>query len=317
MTTQSKQAQFLAKARAVHGDKYDYSEAEYQKAILKVRIICSTHGPFMQAPNPHLRGSGCPACGSETTSRKLSHGKAGFIQKARAVHGDKYNYTKGSYAGAHANIEIVCPQHGPFLQSPTSHLAGRACPACSLVQRADKKKYSQAQFLAKARAVHGDKYDYSDEANFKRGKFLCINITCPEHGRFQQRRTNHLRGVGCTKCALALTRRNWVSLSNGRLATLYFLELHRPGERFYKVGVTYMGVKNRFSKYDLNGYQYKLLALYESFDASAIFDHERAILKAFSEMSYMPKLAFGGASECFAEAEPILATLPAGTRFYE
>jgi hypothetical protein len=53
---------FIEKAKAVHGTKYDYSKVEYVKAIEKVCIICHEHGEFWQTPNNHLRGKGCPSC---------------------------------------------------------------------------------------------------------------------------------------------------------------------------------------------------------------------------------------------------------------
>ena len=38
--------EFIEKAKAVHGDKYDYSEVEYIGALKKVKISCSQHGFF-------------------------------------------------------------------------------------------------------------------------------------------------------------------------------------------------------------------------------------------------------------------------------
>lgn len=54
--------EFIAKARQVHGDKYDYSKTEYKNYSTKVCIICSEHGEFWQTPNNHLFGAGCPTC---------------------------------------------------------------------------------------------------------------------------------------------------------------------------------------------------------------------------------------------------------------
>ena len=35
--------EFIKKAKAVHGDKYDYSLVEYKNSITKVKIICPIH----------------------------------------------------------------------------------------------------------------------------------------------------------------------------------------------------------------------------------------------------------------------------------
>ena len=45
--------EFIAKAKAVHGDKYDYSQVEYVNNHTKVSIICPIHGVFRQRPLDH------------------------------------------------------------------------------------------------------------------------------------------------------------------------------------------------------------------------------------------------------------------------
>lgn len=56
---------------------------------------------------------------------------AEFIEKAKAVHGDKYDYSKVEYKGVHTKVCIICPEHGEFWQIPGSHLASRGCPNCA------------------------------------------------------------------------------------------------------------------------------------------------------------------------------------------
>ena len=38
--------QFVADARKVHGNKYDYSKVEYKGCHVEVEIICPKHGSF-------------------------------------------------------------------------------------------------------------------------------------------------------------------------------------------------------------------------------------------------------------------------------
>lgn len=60
---QKRLAMFIDKARAVHGDKYDYSQVIYHTCKDKVRIICPEHGIFEQTPDHHINGkNGCPKC---------------------------------------------------------------------------------------------------------------------------------------------------------------------------------------------------------------------------------------------------------------
>lgn len=54
--------QFIAEAKAIHGDKYDYSKVDYQGNKIKICIICPAHGEFWTTPLCHLKGHGCRKC---------------------------------------------------------------------------------------------------------------------------------------------------------------------------------------------------------------------------------------------------------------
>jgi len=58
--------EFIAKSRAVHGDKYDYSQVEYVNNKINIQIICKQHGHFEQTPTRHMGGDGCPHCINKT-----------------------------------------------------------------------------------------------------------------------------------------------------------------------------------------------------------------------------------------------------------
>ena len=60
---QKSTADFLMGARGVHGDRYDYSQVDYQNCEKKVKIICRIHGEFLQTPSGHINHKdGCPKC---------------------------------------------------------------------------------------------------------------------------------------------------------------------------------------------------------------------------------------------------------------
>jgi len=121
---------FIKKARAVHGNLYDYSLVEYINAKLKVDIICEKHGVFHQTPNSHLCGSGCSYCKGYFIHRAKRHNVDIFVKKATIVHGDKYDYSNVVYYNAREKVDIICPIHGLFKQAPHLHLRGENCPAC-------------------------------------------------------------------------------------------------------------------------------------------------------------------------------------------
>ena len=85
----SKTIKFINKVKLIHGDRYDYSNVEYIKSDIKVKIICPLHGEFEQSPNHHLRGSGCKKCANE----KQSNNNEDFINKSLLIHEGKYDYS--------------------------------------------------------------------------------------------------------------------------------------------------------------------------------------------------------------------------------
>ena len=183
---------FIQKAKEIHGDKYDYSKVECDKVTTKVCIICPEHGEFWQAANVHLRGAGCPYCAKNV---KLTLNE--FIQKAKEVHGNKYDYSKVEYKDYHTKVCIICPEHGEFWEYPSNHINGRICPKCNIKLKNNVKK---EKFIQKAKEIHGDKYDYSKVEYKNLSTKVCI--ICPEHGEFWQMPQNHLGGQGCIKCKM-------------------------------------------------------------------------------------------------------------------
>jgi very-short-patch-repair endonuclease len=91
-----------------------------------VCIICPIHGEFWQRPNDHLTGYGCTYCGNN-----IKKTTEYFVEQARKVHGDKYDYSKVDYVNTHTKVCIICPTHGEFWQTPNNHLNGASCPYCN------------------------------------------------------------------------------------------------------------------------------------------------------------------------------------------
>lgn len=190
----NKTEQFIERARKVHGDKYDYSEVEYVDMSTKVKIICPEHGSFLQTPQRHVSGAKCPKCAHQSYVDTVDS----FVEKARKVHGDKYDYSKVEYKNSHTKVCIICPKHGEFWQIPTNHLRGQGCPSCGNERISQKRKSNLQEFVKRAIKVHGEKYDYSKVEYLN--NFTKVCIICPEHGEFWQIPNGHLSGKGCRKC---------------------------------------------------------------------------------------------------------------------
>ena len=116
-----------------------------------------------------------------------------FIQKAKLVHGDKYNYSKILYINARTKIEIICKLHESFFQTPNNHLQDHGCPKCSgnLIS-------NTYEFIQKANLIHDNFYNYSKTNYINSQTKVCI--LCHEHGNFYQTPNAHLNGKGCAKC---------------------------------------------------------------------------------------------------------------------
>ena len=124
--------EFIEKARKVHGDKYDYSKVEYKNNKTPVTIICQKHGEFKIRPDNHLHNHGCKKCKDENIHIRCNKGVIKFIEDAKKVHGDRYDYSKVDYIDNKTKVCIICPKHGEFWQTPIAHRNQRCnCQQCS------------------------------------------------------------------------------------------------------------------------------------------------------------------------------------------
>ena len=137
MTTE----EFIKRAREVHGDKYDYSQTVYNGLKEKINIICPKHGEFWQVAYDHLRGFKCKKCKYENNTDTTEE----FIEKARKIHGDKYDYSKVKYINNHTEVCIICHkkdefgnEHGEFWIKPSFHLMYMGCHKCN-IKRLEKE----------------------------------------------------------------------------------------------------------------------------------------------------------------------------------
>jgi hypothetical protein len=116
---------FIQRSTEIHEGKYDYSKVKFASVREKVCIICPEHGQFIQLARYHMYGGNCPKC---VGNLPLSNEE--FIEKAKAVHKDRYDYSKVEYKNTAEKVCIICPEHGEFFQTPNNHLFGAGCPTC-------------------------------------------------------------------------------------------------------------------------------------------------------------------------------------------
>jgi len=145
LSKRTKQEDIIRRFKEVHkGENLDYSEVKYVNMHTKVKIIShdlrpdgTEYGEFWQEPVVHLKGCTHPEIGVRKQSEKQRYTTEIFIQKAKEVYGDKYDYSKVNYINSKTKVCVICHcknnkgvEHGEFMTSPDLFLMGKSCPKC-------------------------------------------------------------------------------------------------------------------------------------------------------------------------------------------
>lgn len=211
--------EFIAKAREVHGDKYSYEKTVYTGCTKPLIVTCRLHGDFETTPHKHVSGGqGCPECGKISRAAKRNKG-AQFIERAKAIHGDKYDYSLVDYKTCKDPVEIICNTCGKhFQQTPDNHInTKKGCPVCgrkkASTEAAKSRKGKKVQRctteewikkVLKRYPENAEKYDYSHVVYTKSDER--VEIICKTCGRVMHPKAcAHFSGQGCKTCAARAT----------------------------------------------------------------------------------------------------------------
>lgn len=187
------QEEFLVRLTTL-GTGYGLEKVNYTSMDKPITLVCSDHGPFTaRAGNALYRKSGCPKCARELTGLRSRKPLSYYVEKSRAVHGDRFEYLGIEYQGAAAYLRVLCRDHGEFLQLAQDHIKGVGCSKCAV------EIYDHPSFINVATRVHGSRYDYS-QAIYNKALSKVI-ICCKDHGPFTQTPSSHINGQGCPRCA--------------------------------------------------------------------------------------------------------------------
>jgi hypothetical protein len=181
---------FISKAEKIHGNRYNYSKVNYINSKTHVIIICKEHGEFKQTPSNHLSKFNCQKCSNNFKSNTDL-----FINKAKQIHGELYEYSKVNYVNADTPVIIICKEHGEFKQIPDFHINRKSkCSKC-----VNNISSNIDDFIKKSNYIHNNKYDYSC-VNYI-NSFTPVKIICKKHGEFEQSPDVHLhKKCGCPYC---------------------------------------------------------------------------------------------------------------------
>lgn len=180
LTTQD----WVKQANIVHNNKYIYSKTNFKKGHEKVIITCPIHGDFEQQATSHLQGNGCPRCKDEKIKASKSKGTEQFIQEAKKVHGNKYNYDKTDYVNNRTKVVITCPVHGDFEQIPYVHLQGSGCSKCNKFCVESKGEKIIKEYLTKNKIKFIAQYGIAISKSINQSGSAFIDFYLPDYNMF-------------------------------------------------------------------------------------------------------------------------------------
>lgn len=170
--------EFILRANQTHNYKYDYNLIkEYIHCTSKVPVLCKIHGEFNQTPDMHIKGNGCPKCGSLQRPKSKTKKQVTFLNQAIKMHGNYYDYSKSIYQRHNKKIEITCPIHGSFFQTPHNHIRGNGCSTC-VKSRGHKKIFL---FLKENNINFTEEYTFKECVNPKTNYKLRFDFYLPEY----------------------------------------------------------------------------------------------------------------------------------------
>lgn len=305
---------FIEKSKKVHGEgKYLYDPDAYVCSRTPMRIFCLNHNiAFDQRPSAHLQGQGCPQCGEESRKETKANDTEYFIEKAKKVHGDKYDYSLVRYETSHVHIDIICKDHGVFTMTPNNHWAGYGCSNCASEER--RKNF---EIMFKDKVGDSGKYSHLD---FSKAVYINnstpLDVYCKIHDTWFTSTANKLldsrSNVGCRHCYKVSLGR-WTISSTRKIPNIDFLDGYFyignvSGIEGVKLGIT-KDLQSRLSCYkrDMEGkgieFTYKNTLALKVLEATIL---EVTLKKLFKNFNVKHEYDFGGKGEFYdVEHSPI------------
>ena len=113
--------------------KYYFDLNQISGLNSEISVSCKEHGEFVTTPYKIIyHNSKCPFCKNNKIGISKSLTRQEFIEKAKKIHGNKYDYSLVEYYNNKTKVKIICKSCGNvFEQIPGNHLNGEGCPFCN------------------------------------------------------------------------------------------------------------------------------------------------------------------------------------------
>lgn len=255
-------AEYLDLIRDKYGDKFSIAPFKYAGGETWIEVTCPEHGEFAKKIDKLLKDKhGCPKCSREVSAKIRSKQLSGVPNGRKAPEWTPQKAlrwislpsgftadTTQSVSRIEGRVIVTCPEHGPTIYSNarSARSSKTGCPTCGTIIARQNQTTTWDEFIVRARAKFGDRFEYSDDYGYVNLKSY-VSIICPEHGPQKIRATKHLvHGQYCAECRFEYTK------TSGLLPGLYaevipFDEALQatPGRLYYfqhgtkfKIGIT-------------------------------------------------------------------------------
>jgi hypothetical protein len=175
----------------------------------------------------------------------------------------------------------------------------------------DKNEY----WVNMAKEVHGDLYDYSLVNYINNNTKVIIKSI---YQTFEISPASHLQGKGCSILGRERTTKynqnnplssyrdsEWIKKAlkskNFDSFKVYIIKCWNKNETFYKVGKTFMTVKQRFNNKKSMPYNYQIIKEIISDNGKYICEFEHGLQTKYKDYKYKPLVKFPGITECYME----------------
>ena len=139
--------EFIQMAKEVHPNNLDdYSLIDYVNLSTKINIKCNIHGNYPSLPADHIGGHRCSKCSKDKLSLQFRLTLDEFIKRSNIIHNNFFDYSEVKYINTDIKVDIKCPIHGIFPQTPHNHLNGAKCPTC--------KTKTESKLLEKIKIIY-------------------------------------------------------------------------------------------------------------------------------------------------------------------
>ena len=183
---------YLQKLSKKHKNKYDFSKTKWVWGQKDISYICPEHGERKGYLQNMLKGHGCSLCANNEMTLEL------VIERSISRFGARFDFSKSVFTGMDNEMDIICDTHGLIRITPENHFwLSKGCRDCG--GKADD--FSPRNFLTKAKAKFGSRFDYSNLGYISTAHN--VTIRCKRHDHiFSTRPHDHIRYEtgACEKC---------------------------------------------------------------------------------------------------------------------